>query len=83
MEDVRKRNDADWEGLGISSLQFNPLNPKLLLCVTHKNLCIEIWDVSTASLIKTVPIKGKIHKVWWSLHNPKVFICISELLRKI
>ena len=33
-QQVASRTTADWEGIGISSLQFNPLCPKLLLCVT-------------------------------------------------
>ena len=36
-EMAESKTDSDWQGLGISSIMFNPLNPKILLCVTHKN----------------------------------------------
>jgi WD40 repeat protein len=67
----------DWEGIGISNLQFNPLLPNLLLCVTHKHYRMEVWDINQGRMVASMPSK-RITQVEWSPHDPEIFLYITE-----
>lgn len=53
--------------------------PNIILCVAHKTNKIEVWDVSQAALVKSIPVKSRIKAAEWSPFNAKVFLLISEL----
>ena len=36
----------NWGGVGVYCLEFNPINTRMLACVTVKSRICEIWDVA-------------------------------------
>lgn len=55
--------------MGISCLDWSPLEDNLLAIVTKETNRLEIWQVAKGQLVTILSLRGKINYIKWSLHE--------------
>jgi WD40 repeat protein len=63
-----------WGGVGISCIDWSPLEDNLLAAVTLKTDRLEIWDVQKGVMLAILDLKGKIINIKWSPNDNSTLI---------
>ena len=62
-------NKEIWGGVGVSCIEWNPIDQNILAAVTMKTNRLEIWDVARGQMISIMDLPKSAQKVIWNPLN--------------
>ena len=71
-------NQEIWGGVGITCLDWNPVEPNLLAAVTSKTQRLEIWKVDKGQMIYIMDLLMKVSSIRWNPHNGSQLMALEK-----
>ena len=71
-------NQEIWGGVGITCLDWSPVEPNLLAAVTSKTQRLEIWKVDKGQMIYIMDLLMKVSSIRWNPHNGSQLMALEK-----